>query len=362
MTRKSLLVALAAMFMSAMVMDRAGMSMALGAFLMGVMLSTSRYSLQIEATIEPHKGMLMSLFFVAVGMSVDVGSLMQRPADFALYVVVVLAIKIAVLFGLCLVFGTGRATAIRTAFLLSQGGEFGFVVFGAAKALGVINDQTFAVAVAVISLTMLTTPVLSKLGNHLGRRFDRDGGAVHPRFQFQGGGEHAHPRVVIAGYGRVGHTIGTILGEREIPFVAFESNADIVAKWHQDGHPVFYGDVANPDLFSNAALQGVDLVVLTIDDGPMAVRAATLIRAHAPSMTIIARARDLATCDALRRAGVRDAFPETLEASLRLAMESLLALGMPPDDTDEILNEVRSANYALVRSGPEGSSQPKSVN
>lgn len=351
------LVALAAMFLAAMLMDQAGMSMALGAFLMGVMLSTSRYSLQIEATIEPHKGMLMSLFFVAVGMSINVGTLLQHPLEFALHVLVVIAIKIAILYGLCVLFGTGQATAIRTAFMLSQGGEFGFVVFGAARATGVIDDQLFAIAVAVISLTMLTTPMLSKLGNHLSQRLKDDSDAVHDHFSFGGESAHTRPRVVIAGYGRVGHTIGTILAQSQIPFVAFETNAALVAKWRHEGHPVYYGDVANPELLGNAALQGVDLVVLTIDDSPMAIKTATLIRAHAPSMTIIARARDLASCDALRRAGVRDAFPETLEASLLLAKESLQALGISADDAGMLLDDVRRGNYALVRSGPEATSQ-----
>jgi glutathione-regulated potassium-efflux system ancillary protein KefC len=161
------LVAMAAVFAAAWAMDRAGMSMALGAFLMGMMLSTSRYSLQIEATLEPHKGLLMSLFFVAVGMSVDVAALAQHPFQFALHVVAIITIKVAVLYVLCLIFGTGRSTALRVAFMLSQGGEFGFVVFGAAKALGVIDDLIFVMAVAVISLTMLLTPVLVKLGNRL---------------------------------------------------------------------------------------------------------------------------------------------------------------------------------------------------
>ena len=158
------LTALAAMFMAALAMDRAGMSMALGAFLMGMLLSTSRYSLQIEATMEPHKGLLMSLFFVAVGMSVDVPALARNPFEFSLNVVAIVSIKIAILFGLCLAFGTGRKTAIRVAFLLSQGGEFGFVMFGAGKALGLVDEKTFVTAIAVISSSMLLTPILVKLG------------------------------------------------------------------------------------------------------------------------------------------------------------------------------------------------------
>ena len=347
------LVAMAAVFAAAWAMDRAGMSMALGAFLMGMMLSTSRYSLQIEATLEPHKGLLMSLFFVAVGMSVDVAALAQHPFQFALHVVAVITIKVAVLYVLCLIFKTGRSTALRVAFMLSQGGEFGFVVFGAAKALGVIDDLIFAMAIAVISLTMLLTPVLTKLGSRLAVRAARGAAGADEHIRHATADDDDAPRVVIGGYGRVGHTVGTILASSGIPYVAFDTDAVLVARWRGQGHPVFYGDVGNPDLFGNAALHQVDLVVLTIDGQHAAVRAATLIRTQMPDVKIVARARDLNTCDSLLQAGVNQAFPETLEASLRLAAESLEALGISTDDTNLLLRGVRSTDYALVRNGPE---------
>lgn len=348
------LTTMAAVFVAALAMDRAGMSMALGAFLMGMMLSTSRYSLQIEATMEPHKGLLMSLFFVAVGMSVDVNALVRHPFEFGLHILAIITIKIVVLFGLCLVFGCGRSVALRVAFMLSQGGEFAFVVFGAGKALGVIDDRIFVMAIAVISLTMLLTPLLANLGKRLALWFADETSGIHERFGYQSLGDKTDARVVIAGYGRVGHTVGTILGSSGIPYVAFDANAALVDKWRSEGHPVFYGDICNPELLRSAALQAVELLVLTIDDGPAAVRAATLIRAQVPQMTIVARARDLVTCDALQQAGVSHVFPETLEASLRLAAESLEALGISTDETDMLLRGVRNTDYELVRTGPEG--------
>jgi glutathione-regulated potassium-efflux system ancillary protein KefC len=353
------LAAMAAVFAAAMAMDRAGMSMALGAFLMGMMLSTSRYSLQIEVTLEPHKGLLMSLFFVAVGMSVDLAALAQHPFTFALHVLAIVSLKVVVLYGLCRIFGNGRGTAVRVAFMLAQGGEFGFVVFGAAKALGVIDDLVFVMAVAVISLTMLLTPVLVKIGNRLAQRMDDRSLAVDQQPDYPTGGDESPPRVVIAGYGRVGHTVGTIMSSLGIPFVAFDADAVLVARWRSEGHPVFYGDIGNPELLASAALQQVELFVLTIDDQHTALRAATLIRAHAPATKIVARARDLSTCDALLQAGVTLAFPETLEASLRLAAESLEALGISSDETGMLLRGVRSTDYALVRAGPEAAPQPK---
>ncbi|WP_291995438.1 cation:proton antiporter [Candidatus Accumulibacter sp. ACC003] len=349
-----LLAAMGAVFVAAWAMHHAGMSMALGAFLMGMMLSTSRYSLQIEAGMEPHKGLLMSLFFVAVGMSLDLRALLQHPFEFTSHVLAIVAIKVGVLYLLCLAFGTGRRIALRVAFLLAQGGEFGFVLFGAAKALGLIDDLVFVMGAAIISVTMLLTPLLVKLGNHLARRATEAPSGVHQSFRYAGQGNEAAVRVVVGGYGRVGHTVGTILASKGIPYVAFDSDAVLVARWNAEGHPVFYGDLADPQLLIAGSLQNVDLVVLTIDQRPTAVRAVSLIRTQLPQVSIVARARDLASCDALLRAGASKAYPETLEASLRLAAETLEALGVSDSETDMLLREVRSADYAMVRSGPEG--------
>lgn len=348
------LTALAAMFVASLAMDKAGMSMALGAFLMGMMLSTSRYSLQIEATMEPHKGLLMSLFFVAVGMSVDVVTLAQHPIVFITHVIAIILIKVVVLFALCLMFGTGKATAVKVAFLLAQGGEFGFVVFGAGKAMGVVDDETFITAIGVISITMLMTPLLAKASELIAHRFSDATANAIGGARYLGQIEKTAPRVVIAGYGRVGHTVGTILESNEIPYVAFDSDASLVDQWRMEGHPVFFGDISNRELLGSAALQAVELVVLTIDDGKAAVRAATLIRSIAPHINIVARAGNLATCDELRRVGVDQAYPEALEASLRLAAHSLEALGITNEDTKMLLSGLRTSDYEIARTGPEG--------
>jgi len=343
------LVAMAAVFTSAWAMDQAGMSMALGAFLMGVALSGSRYNVQIQASIEPHKGLLMSLFFVAVGMSVDIGALADDPLLFARHVVIILVLKIAVLFGLCLLFGEGRAAATRVSFLLAQSGEFGFVLFGAAKALALIDSDTFVLAVGVISLSMLATPVLVRIGDALAIRGSVDDRQAGESYKFSVEGAESSARAVVGGYGRVGHAVGTILKSSGIPFIAFDTSPIRVAEFRNLGHPVYYGDVADANLLSAARIEEADLVVLTIDDRRDAVHATKLIRDLAPRAIIVARARDLETSNALLRAGANKAFPEAVEASLRLAAEALEALGVATEDTDLLLRGVRSADYALVR-------------
>ncbi|MCF7983433.1 MAG: cation:proton antiporter [Thiohalocapsa sp.] len=347
------LVVMAAVLLAAWAMETAGMSMALGAFLMGMMLSGSRYSVQIQASVEPHKGLLMSLFFVAVGMSVDVGILAAQPFIFALHVLALLLIKLGVVYALCRLFDSDKRTSVRVAFMLAQAGEFGFVLFGAAKALQVVDDGVFAMAVAVISLSMLLAPLMARLGAHAATRKTDPQDGVHDVFQYRpdaGDSGDEAPRVVIAGYGRVGHTIGAVLSSHGIAYVAFESDPVLVARWRNDGYPVFYGDICDPHLIDAARVERAQLVVLTIDDQRAAITATQLIRARSPDIAIVARARDLATCDALFRAGASKAFPEAVEASLRLAAETLEGLGIPQTEAEHVVSDARGADYAMVRS------------
>lgn len=340
------LVVMLAVFAASAAMHFAGLSMALGAFLMGMLLSGSRYSFQIQAQVEPYKGLLMSLFFVAVGMSIDIGALGERPFLFTQHVLVVLALKMAVLYALARAFGHDRGLATRLAFLLAQSGEFGFVLFGAAKALGVIGDATFVLAVGVISTSMLLTPLLVRMGDALAARMP----SVHERsrlHQFDAG--HLQPRVVIGGYGRVGHTVATLLQASDIPHITFDTNVAHVAEGQADGHAVYYGDIGDPDLLAAVNLDQAETVVLTIDDPPTVMRAVSLIRGSHPDITIIARARDLNACAALTEAGANMAHPEALEASLRLGAEVMTSLGIDSRNINEVLGGAREDDYALVR-------------
>ncbi|MBK8509362.1 MAG: monovalent cation:proton antiporter-2 (CPA2) family protein [Candidatus Competibacter sp.] len=343
------LVALAAVLTAAWIMEKAGLSMALGAFLMGIALSGSRYNLQIQAAVDPHKGLLMSLFFVAVGMSVDVGALAAAPWLFLSQVLVIVAIKIAVLLGLCLAFGETRQTATRVAFILSQGGEFGFVLFGAARAMGVLDNDTFVLSVGIISFSMLITPLLVKLGDALAVRVPVAATPGDGVFRFSVEGTETNARVLVGGYGRVGHVVGTILTGSGVPYIAFDTKPDRVEEFRRLGHPVYYGDVTHLDLLVAARIENIDLVVMTLDDREAALRATRLIRDLAPHTTIVARARDLGASSALMEAGATRAFPELVEASLRLAAEALETLGVAGENTEMLVRGVRQTDYALVR-------------
>lgn len=342
-----LLVVMLSVFLAAWSMQIAGLSMALGAFIMGMLLSGSRFRLQIQASIEPYKGMLMSLFFVAVGMSIDFRSLAEQPALFLQHTLVIVSIKLLVLFILVLLFGYSTAIATRLSFLLSQGGEFGFVLFGAAKALEVINDQTFIYAIGVISITMLITPLLVRVGDIIATRLEKRALKSDDLYVPLEGDSQTKP-VIIGGYGRVGHAIAMLLHTSHIPFIAFDTNPSHVAQGRKDGLPVYFGDIGDPELLSTAHIEQAALVVLTIDHGPTAERAVMHIRNSFPNVPVISRARDLEACGRLIEAGATYAYPEAVESSLRLGGLALEMVNVPKENVDLLVQGVRSDNYQLI--------------
>jgi len=342
-----LLVVLLAVFFAAWMIHQAGLSMALGAFLMGMLLSGSSYNMQIRAFIEPYKGLLMSLFFVAVGMSIDLGALTERPLLFIGHTAVLVGIKLLVLFPLAIAFGYSRGEATRITFLLAQAGEFGFVLFGSALALKVIDEGIFIMAVAVISLSMMFTPLLIRLGDWLARYLEKSprGSSIPSRE----GLELEERSVLIGGYGRVGHTVATLLQTSGIPFIAFDTNPVHVKRGTANGHPVLYGDISDPELLAAAHAERSSLVVLTIDHGPTVMRAVSHFRNTYPRIPVIARARDLEASAQLLKAGATQAFPEAIEASLRLGAEALKMVGSSEDNVQLLMEGIRSGGYQIIQ-------------
>lgn len=341
-----LLVVLTSVFLAAWAMHLAGLSMALGTFIMGLLLSGSRYHVQVRALVEPYKGLLMSLFFVAVGMSIDLAEVAARPLEFIGHTAALIVIKLAVLLPLALAFGYLRADAIRIGFALAQAGEFGFVVFGAALALGVVDQPTFVMGIGVISLSMLATPLLVRLGNRLAKRLESRAGVAPDRATLA---LDPPPRVLVGGYGRVGHTIATLLHASDIPFVAFDTRPERVAQGRAIGQNVLYGDIADPELLAAAQAERAALVVITVDDAKTALHAVSLLRENYPRVPVIVRARDLEASASLLDAGAAQAYPEAIEASLRLGATALQMLGTLADNVDLLLHGMRKRDYELVR-------------
>lgn len=332
-------------FLSAWAMEEAGLSMALGAFLMGMLLSRTRFQYQIQAQVEPYKGLMMSLFFVAVGMSIDLNAVIANPLWLAQQVLLILLIKILVILALGIGFGLGRATTVRLAFLLAQVGEFGFVLLGTGNALGVISDDLFVLGASVISVSMLVTPLLNKAGNALAVRLSPP--ATPGQSDIAGLAPSGH--VVIAGYGRVGHSIAVLLHQTGVPILALDNDPARVSKGVADGLPVYFGDIGDPHLLRAIQIQRAALAVLTVDNPRTALRALHHLRNECPDLPVIARAKDLEGVGQLMAAGATSAFPEILESSLRLGAEALRIVGVAGDDVERLVTGVRSTRYEAIR-------------
>lgn len=340
-----LMFALLSVILSAYLMEHAGLSMALGAFLMGMMLSTSRYSFQLEASIEPFKGILMSLFFIAVGMSIDFNAIMREPVLFMTHIAVILVLKAVILFGLMLLFGATKSTALKVASLLNQSGEFGFVLFGTAKALKLIDDQFFVVGIGVISISMLLTPVLYNLGSSLSQRFSQ---SSELNYLTLNSSDIAH-KVFIAGYGSTGRVIARMLKNSSISFTVFDNNTTAVRAGRMEGMPVFFGDITDMKLLETIKLDQASMLIVSIDKSLNAIKIVKHIKETYPHIKILARAVDIKAMDKLLFAGASWVLAETLESSIRIGEEALHIMGVLPDEVNVFVEALRKNDYDLIR-------------
>ena len=324
----------------------AGLSMALGALLAGLIIAETEFRHEVEITIEPFKGLLMGLFFMSVGMGIDLRALLAEPLWIPLSVVGLLAMKAAIIFVLLRVFGLSWGRAAEGGLLLGQGGEFAFIVIGMALGLGLLERQVGQFMLIVVGVSMLVAPVAARLGQSLGDAIDRRAAPPAPEDGELGElGGH----VIIAGYGRVGQMVGQMLAEQGVAFVAIENDAQLIAHQRKAGVPLVFGDASRPELLRKLRIEQARAVVLTMDHTAAAIHAVHGIRRLVPMMRIIARARDEKHALLLREAGAAVVVPETLESSLKLTGSVLETLGVPPDAALRLLEQERERRIVALR-------------
>jgi glutathione-regulated potassium-efflux system ancillary protein KefC len=315
---------------TAALMQSVGLSMALGAFLAGVLLAESEYRRELETDLEPFKGLLLGLFFIAVGMSIDFAVVLQHPLLMAAVVLGFLLLKALVL--ALLARWTELPLLERPVFLilLAQGGEFGFVVFQAAQQAGVVDAPTASFLVAAVAVSMLLTPLLllvadrwwvPRLARHEARQ-----GAPKPA-------EISEPQsapVIIAGFGRYGQVVGRLLNASGLSATVLEHNADQVEAVRRFGWPVFYGDATRLDLLRTAGAATAKVLVLAIDDVEQSLQVAALAREHFPQLAVVARARNVTHYSRLRQLGIEWIEREVLDSSLMSGRRVLELMGWQP--------------------------------
>jgi monovalent cation:H+ antiporter-2, CPA2 family len=330
------------------------LSMALGAFVAGLLLAETEYRREIELTIEPFRGLLLGLYFVSVGAGINPAFIAKRQDLILGLAAGLIAIKGLTLFALGRGFRLPSRASAEMSLLLGPGGEFGFVMIGVALAGGLIDRPLATTLISAVAISMLAIPGLAKLGARVGSppRGAERAPEIPP--------ESESSRVIIVGYGRVGALIGDMLDRHSIPFIAVDSNAGVTSRARSDGKPVYYGDAARPEYLRRCGLETARAVVVTMDSPAANEAVVDTTRRLRPDVTLVARARDADHARALYGLGVTDAVPETIEASLQLSEAVLVDLGVPMGLVIASIHEKRDEYRKLlaIAGAPE---RPRSI-
>ena len=329
---------------TALLVSQVGLSMALGAFLAGVLLADSEYRHELEADIEPFKGLLLGLFFMAVGMSVNIGLLASGPVRVVALVLGLVLLKALVLYALGKWTFKNDEPSLSLAVVISQGGEFAFVLFGLAVGFRVMERELADLLVVVVSLSMAVTPVLFLVYDKL----------LRPRFrkkaqrEFDVAPEDDHP-VIIAGFGRVGQVVGRLLVAKRIGFTALDASPEHIDFLKKFGNTkIYYGDASRLDLLRAARADKARIFVLAIDDVEASMRTAEAVRQHFPHLTIFARARNRQHAYRLLNLGITRVMRETFAGSLELTGDILLELGFTYSQSSTAVQRFREHDETLL--------------
>jgi CPA2 family monovalent cation:H+ antiporter-2 len=320
----------------------AGLSLALGAFLAGLLLAETAYRHQVQLTIEPFKGLFIGLFFLSVGMGIDLRALREQPLWIPLSVLGLFTIKSVIASLAMRGFGLRWPTAVEGGLLLGQGGEFAFIVIGIALTKGLLSPEVGQFMLIVVGFSMLAAPLVAKVGVALGRTLAPEAHPTPSTDQLPSMSGH----VVIAGYGRVGQLLGEILDREGVPYLAIDRDVQRVAALHASGAPVYYGDAEHPDLLPGGIAEAAIAVVITLDEPAAAIGIAHSLQRHLPGLPVLARARDEIHAAQLLDAGVEHVVPETLEAALQLSGHVLEAIGYTVEDAHQRVQMMRETRVA----------------
>ncbi len=325
-------------------MVMAGLSMGLGAFLAGVLLASSEYRHALETDIEPFKGLLLGLFFISIGMTIDFGLLKSQPGLVAALVLGFLIVKILTLWLVAWRIGVNARQRWLFALLLSQGGEFAFVVFGASGAAGVLSKEWSALLTMAVALSMTTTPLLLIVHDQWMARLECAKGTVNEADVI----DEKDAPVIIAGFGRFGQIVGRLLMANGVRTVVLDHDPDQIELLRKFGNKVFYGDATRLDLLQAAGANTARLIVNAIDDVEDNLKLADLTREHFPQLKMIARARNVTHYIELRKRGIDIVERETFESALLAGRHALEAMGFDPFRARDMANIFRRHNVVVT--------------
>lgn len=347
MTAAALIVVLGA----AALMDYAGISMAMGAFIAGLMLADSAFRHELEAQIEPFRSLLLGLFFLSVGMSINIDTLIYSWWRIALAAAVVMTIKAGVIYGLTRLFGSNHNDAVRAGLLLPQAGEFAFVLFASAGAVRALWPSETSLVAGVVTVTMALTPFSLMLGRYLMHKEETDDDTMEEDF------EGAHGSVLLIGFGRFGQIVSQVLLAQHIEATLIDASAERVRQASRFGFRIYFGDGTRRDVLRAAGADQASIICVCVAKPDVSMRIVDLVQAEFPNARIYVRSYDRSHTLALLSKEVDYEIRETFESAMTFGGETLRALGLDADEVETVVTEVRRRDadrLALQRSGDLG--------
>jgi len=330
---------------SALFMEMLGFSMALGTFLAGVLLAESEYRHELEIAIDPFKGLLLGLFFISVGMALNIGILFTHIIWVLVSVLLLVAVKVLVLYGLAKIYGLRRSESLQFSGVLSQGGEFAFVLFSVAAAQNLFQGDQMPLLLVTVTLSMMTTPLLMKvIDKILFHRYNTgEESEEKPHV------EDDQPQVIVVGFGRFGQVIGRLLMANKMRITVLERDVSAVSLMRRYGYKVYYGDATELELLRAAGAESAKSIVITSNDPEDTMKIVHLCQQHFPHIAILARARGRFEAHELLQAGVTHFSRETFASALDLGRKALLTLGMHPHQAHRAQQHFRRLDMRMLR-------------
>lgn len=335
---------------AALLMEKLGVSMALGTFLAGVLLGESEYRHELEVAIDPFKGLLLGLFFISVGMELNLDIFKQHIGLALIGVLVLLLIKSLVLYGLGWLSGLTNAERLQLAGVLGQGGEFAFVLFSAASSRHILNDKQLSLLLMVVTLSMMLTPlVLRGVDFWLAKQPQQPEETPSPAEQENPHVEDDEPQVIVVGFGRFGQATGRLLMANKVRITVLERDIEVVNLMRRYGYKVYYGDATELELLRAAGAEKAKAIVITCDNPQEAMEIIELCQQHFPRLCILARARGRVEAHAFLQAGVHLFTRETFLSALDLGRQALIVLGLHPYQAQRAIQHFKRLDQALLR-------------
>jgi len=323
---------------AAVLMEHVGLSMAMGAFLAGLLIADSSFRHQVIAETQPFRGLLLGLFFMSMGMTIDLGQFLHQPLFLISLVAGLIVVKATVIWPLARLFGLSGKSALSVGLLLAQSGEFALVVFTVALSAGLLEEALFQQLILVVIISMLVTPLLARMAREVKKSDEKKAADTKAPTVAK---EPTPKPVLIIGFGRVGHRIGSILEMAKVPFSAIDNNPTLVAKEHAQERSVFYGDAERPAVLEAMGAKSARLAIIALDDHEVTEQLVSTLQTNFPDLAILARGRDRERCEKLKALGVDVAVSETLETSLELARAALANVGTSENEVSTFIEDFR---------------------